>query len=169
MIRGTRQRQADKQHSIFQEPCPHLPRRDHASPQPPWQVDYFQIKSRQTRNCRWLIRAISHHHHPHSALLAQRPLLKRNQPPIHRKICFRHQAPPHIRRHVLYRSVHCAGMHKWLCGADLKNSFSRMNQMWFYRGRLGEHAACCVVFINGGRARSRLPTMGLPEKLSSCG
>ena len=34
--------------------------------------------------------------------------------------------------------------------------------MWFYRG---EHAACRVVFINGGRARSALPTMGLPEHL----
>jgi hypothetical protein len=37
--------------------------------------------------------------------------------------------------------------------------------MWFYRGGLGEHATCRVVFINGGRARSPLPTMGLPGKL----
>jgi len=57
------------------------------------QVHYFQIKSRQTRNCRWLIRAIPHHHYPHSALLAQRPLLKRNQPPIRRKIYLCHQVP----------------------------------------------------------------------------
>jgi len=37
-----------------------------------------------------------------------------------------------------------------------------MNQMWFYRGGLGEHAARRVVFINGDRARSPLPAMALP-------